>query len=228
MEASSINQPHENEAPVVEAPTVDDFFGDGGTPVEVEEPSSSSPPAANAIDDFDAEPPHDPAAEVTEPEPVATEPELDGTTAAEADREPAGDEVAEPIVTDVPETEAQEPQPPAAPLDPAVEPPEPEPEAGAKAAPRDYLVFQEMVLTERMLKTLLEEFKTSSDPEPRKVYYVISKEEKHTAIAALESAYTTHKDALGEEATLVPVTAKKWQPRHIKPKVKTRVSLDIS
>jgi hypothetical protein len=197
MEASSINQPHENEA-------VEDFFGDGDTPVEEPTPEPTEPEPV-----------------VTEPEPAATEPEAPATEPEPEPTEP------EPVVTeDVPQAEAQAPQAPAAPLDPAVEPPEPE--AESKAEPRDYVVFQEMALTERMLKSLLEEFRTSSDPEPRKVYYVISTETKHTAIAALEAAYTTHKDALGEEATLVALTAKKWQPKRIKPKVRTRVSLDIS
>lgn len=212
MEASSINQPHEHET----QEGIEDFFGDGDRPVE--EPSSTGQTATNAAEDFDADPPHDPTAEApevpaTESEPVPTEPEPPVTEPEAPVTEPA------PV---------PEPQAPPAPLDPAVEPPEPEPEPGAKTQPRPYLVFQEIVLTEKMLKALLEEYKTSSDPEPRKVYYVMATEVQRTSIAALEAAFTANREMLGEEATLVPLTEKSWKPKHIKPKVKTKVSLDIS
>lgn len=226
MEASSINQPHPDEP----REGIEDFFGDGDTPVE--EPAAQ--PAANAIDDFDADPPHDAAAEArveaeapTEPEPVVTESQPEPTEPVVEPTEPEAPvtEPEAPVTEDAP---VPDPQTPPAPLDPAVDPPEPEPEPGAKTQPRPYLVFQEIVLTEKMLKALLEEYKTSSDPEPRKVYYVMSTELQRTSIGALESAYTANKETLGDEATLVPLTAKSWKPKHIKPKVKTKVSLDIS
>lgn len=194
------------EASSVNQPHVDedpenfeDFFGDGDPAAD--EPASTGTPAVNAAEDFEADPP-------------------DGEASAEPATEPE-------VPTVEPEPEVSEPEP--EPTEPeAVAEPEPEDEKGKKTKPRDYLVFHEVKLTQKVLKALIDEFEVGGDPQPRVAYFVLATETVRTSTEALTAAYTANRDALGEEATLVPLSDKAWSPKHIKPKVKTKVSLDIS
>lgn len=100
------------------------------------------------------------------------------------------------------------------------------PEQGSRQQEREYIVFQQVPLTEKVLKGLLESL--PSDGTPRVAYFELHRAEARNVNGAVSTAYETHKDALGNKCDLAAVTDRAWQTRHVEVKPITETQLAIS
>ena len=124
---------------------------------------------------------------------------------------PALDEPTRPEPSSLPELAV----PPAAPpLGEAVTPPE----QPAPAPVREYVVYQSIVLTERVLVHLLEQIRTGAAAEPRVALFELHRTTVRNDKQAAAEAYSLHHDRLGKIAQVVVATARSMKPRTIKPK----------
>lgn len=91
---------------------------------------------------------------------------------------------------------------------------------------RPYIVFQQVPLTERVLKALLESL--PEDGAPRIAFFELERAEARSVNGAVSAAYGKHKGTLGNKCDLTAVTERGWQKRHVEVKPVTETQLAIS
>lgn len=90
------------------------------------------------------------------------------------------------------------------------------------AAEREYIVFQKVPLTERVLKALLKQIEDGNAPSPRIAYFELQRETTRNDRTAVAKAYQKNRKTLGEKCELAAVSSRsfkerKVQPREVKP-----------
>jgi hypothetical protein len=254
VEASSINAPHPDDQAAEDL----FFGGgeeDEATPAAEPDPGTFDP-VSGTFPEGEVEAPAkkpEPAAEAEVPDAVAQQEKLRAIAQREADEAAAA---AAEAVEDTPEAEAvedaPEPEPkeavelPADGQDHEVEitgdAPEPEAEAGSsqvavgeepkakQSGPleREYIVFQKIPLTERVLKHLLKQIEDGKAAEPRVAFFELHRCEARNVNGAVAAAYTKHQSVLGEKADMAAVSSRSFQEKHVEPKQKVETNLSIT
>ena len=178
------------------------FFGpdpDAQTAVAVEEPEDLDP-GAFASPDFEPEEP--PAA----PDPTPADDA--GTTGSTG--EPA----------EQPEGVRQAP---------TVPPSQPAPQKQRGSVSRQYIVFQRLALTKRVLEHLLAELESGErGGEPRYAFFELHRTDARNANEAVTAAYDKHHERVGDTVDMAAVSNKSFQVRHLEPAVPQKVTAKIS
>ncbi len=248
MEASesTINAPHPDEG--VKPDDADLFFGGDGEEATNGDAALPDPdpetfnPETGSFDTPDGETP-----DVTEEQAAAAEAETNAAleqqaklraiaereaaekaaadeaaaAAAEATPEPEPETPAAEVAADVAPSEAD------APADPSADPPA----EGAKqsgALEREYIVFQKIPLTEKVLKHLLAQIEAGKQGEPRVGYFELHRCEARNVNGAIAAAYTKHQKVLGEKADMAAVSSRSFQEKHVEPKQTVETNLSIT
>lgn len=89
------------------------------------------------------------------------------------------------------------------------------------SAEREYIVFQKLPLTEKVLKALLKEVESGNAPKPRVVFVELHRATTRNDRQAVAEAYKKNKDALGGECDLAAVSSRSFKERHVAPRVVT-------
>lgn len=100
---------------------------------------------------------------------------------------------------------------------PAAEPPPPA-DAKKGTQEREYIVFQKIALSERVLKVLLAQIESGDAPEPRVAYFELARPVARNDKQAVGTAYKANKEALGERADMAAVSSRSFQERTVKPR----------
>lgn len=133
------------------------------------------------------------------------EQEQEATVEETADEQPAGAE--EQPAEQEPESGQAEPAPASVDAD----------TSRARGAPeREYVVFQAIGLTEKVLRSLLGELEKGT--QVRTVLFELHRTNARNVNGAIADAYLTHRERLGEKVDMAAVSAKSLQTRHVEPK----------
>lgn len=185
-----------------------------------------------------------PAADATpeptpEPEPVPA-PEIGAMVAAreaqKAEREAAA--AAAPVTAEQVDAAVDAAAAKAAASEPQKAPPTPEEAAAAASAAaaanrgspeREYVVFQQVPLTEKALTYMLKELKEGTGGNVRVALFELDRVETRNVKLAAGAVYAKHKKVLPEACDLGVVPSKSFQIKHIKPKTRpVETTLEIT
>lgn len=108
--------------------------------------------------------------------------------------------------------------------------PEPEPEpAKTGSTEREYIVFQRVPLTEKVLKHLLAAIEKGDAPTPRPAYFELHRATTRNDRQAIAEAYGENRDALGERCQLAAVSSRSFKERTVAPRIPVqRTDISIS
>lgn len=91
---------------------------------------------------------------------------------------------------------------------------------------RDYIVFQEVPLTEKVLSLLLDAVKAGG--EPRVAYFELHRPTARNVSGAMTATWNAHKSTLGEKADMAAIAGKSFHKRHVEPREIRETQLAIS
>jgi hypothetical protein len=96
------------------------------------------------------------------------------------------------------------------------------------ALEREYIVFQRVPLTERILKSLLKQIEDGNAPEPRVAYLELSRRTTRNDKQAVAQTYGEHKSALGDKCELAAVSSRSFKVRKVAPRQVVTSDISIS
>lgn len=169
---------------------------------------------------------------INEPHPDDEGDERDEAAEAEAffggDEPAEHDEGEQAVVEASTEKAVEDPPPQSAPS--AKPDPEPEPEpAKTGSTEREYIVFQRVPLTEKVLKHLLAAIEKGDAPTPRPAYFELHRATTRNDRQAIAEAYGENRDALGERCQLAAVSSRSFKERTVAPRIPVqRTDISIS
>jgi hypothetical protein len=86
------------------------------------------------------------------------------------------------------------------------------------ASEREYIVFQKVALTEKVLKALLKAIEDGDSPSPRVGYFELHRATTRNDRLAIGEAYKHHRSTLGERCDLAAVSSRSFKERSVKPR----------
>lgn len=97
----------------------------------------------------------------------------------------------------------------------------PKPEKVSGKLEREYIVFQQVVLTDKVLRHLLKQIDEGNAPEPRVAYVELHRAVSRNDKQAIGLAYAANKESLGAVCDLAAVSSRSFKERHVAPKPPT-------
>jgi hypothetical protein len=93
---------------------------------------------------------------------------------------------------------------------------------------REYIVFQQVDLTHKVLEHLMGKLTSGENPEPVVAFVELHRSTARTDKLALTEAYSKHKDSLGKRCELAAVSARQFKTRRVQPRAIVKNDVEIT